>query len=1238
MINGGLLMTCAPRQGRRASRVSALALCLPLLACSGTDEQTANATIEAAAPAPPLRRPGPAGRPQLSPSVDLQAVVERIHFAFRPDTDGAHSGGHATYTSRVDKSGALTVRPYRRTHKEEIAGAALRLETRSIKRGAVELTTRQPRISAAEGGLILDRGGAVEHLRNTAAGVQQSWRFAAPPAGAGDLVIRVSVSGAAYRGHTAKGLHFAAHADGLGLRYGHATWIDAAGRRSALRVHRHAGAMELRVPGALLASSRYPALLDPFISPELGLDNPTNGPANGTQWRPTMAFDGANFLVAWDDVRLGTDGDIYGTRISKAGVVIDPTGIVISDASGYQGRTSVAFDGTNFLVVWEDYRGSDVDVYGARVSKTGVVLEPSGIPIAASASAQYAPHASHDGSNFIVVWPDGRNGANLDIYLARISAAGVVLDKSGIQVSTSTGDAAEPVALYNGANILVVWNDERGSTDKDIYAARVTKAGVLLDSAGVAVCTAPGDQEAPQVALSGTTAMTVWYDRRGADANIYAARITAAGAVLDSNGFAVTTAKGDQTWPSIGHDGAGYLVAWQDRRSGSSHDIYASRVSAAGAVLDTAGVAISTAAGDQTRPFVGFDGAQYMLGWTDGRNGQDDIYTSRVSSAAAVLDPLGLLISKAGNMQLNPTTAFDGSNYLVVWQDNRAGTSLDLWGARLSMSAKVLDPIGIAVTKATGDQADPAVAFDGTNFLVVWRDERSGSGADIYGARISKAGAVLDGAGVAICAASGDQLRPVVTHDGANFLVAWQDGRGSSGSDVYAARVSAAGALLDAAGITVSVAGGDQLHPAVAAGGAAALVVWEDKRSSKTVQIYGARVTSAGGVLDTAGIPITQTGVDQRRPAVAHDGAAYRVVWHGAQGGGVDDALSVRIDGSSGKILDTTPLVLSSVVDPASRLALCPDKSGNILAVWQEFGSDGTFSIHGIRVKGSALLSSSTFKIVGGTWSSEDEEGLALSGTGSNQHMLAYTRFDDAVTQRTPRIRALLLTWKLDGAACSHNDDCATGFCVDGVCCGTSCGDSSNSDCQVCSKAAGAATDGTCGPVGAGAACRAATEACDLPESCDGTSLACPADSFKPSKEVCRKAAHPCDAQETCTGSGPGCPVDLFQADGTPCQGTSGQCSKGTCVPLSDAGPLGDGTTRDQAGSDARAPSSRWPWPWAGPPAATQIHPLVTPPQTRVTQPRMQRPRTPAAAGLTSRLTWIAPIPAPWTERPSRPS
>jgi phosphoribosylformylglycinamidine (FGAM) synthase PurS component len=428
----------------------------------------------------------------------------------------------------------------------------------------------------------------------------------------------------------------------------------------------------------------------------------------------------------------------------------------------------------------------------------------------------------------------------------------------------------------------VAWRDTRNGSDCDIYAARVTPQGTVLDPQGIATSTEARDQQFPAVGFGAANFLVVWEDRRSGVTDIYAARVTPQGSVRDLSGIVVSTAASWQLVPAMAFDGANYLVVWQDGGGSPLHeyDIYAARVTPQGVMIDSASITVSVAEDDQSSPAVAFDGTNFLVAWEDGRSGTSDIYAARVTPQGEVLDPLGIAVSAAVYEQCRPAIAFDGANFLVTWDDERRAPS-DIFAARVTPQGTVLDPAGIAVSTAAQTQESPAIAFDGDNFLVVWEDYRSHSTYNIYAARVTSSGAVLDTGGIAVSTAGGSQMSPAVAFDSTNFLVVWGDGR--SGCDIYGARVTPQGAVLDPSGIAISTAARDQYAPAVAFDGTNSLVVWQDCRSGSAYDIYGAHVTPAGAVLDSG--PVVKQEGDQWSPAIARgDGVQLFLAYEGWTG------------------------------------------------------------------------------------------------------------------------------------------------------------------------------------------------------------------------------------------------------------------------------------------------------------------------------------------------------------------
>lgn len=182
------------------------------------------------------------------------------------------------------------------------------------------------------------------------------------------------------------------------------------------------------------------------------------------QLHPAVAWDGKNtYLVVWQQGRFyhsAQQADILAARVDANGRVLDPTPLVVCEVAGSQERPQVAFSDGVFLVAWHDLRnGRDWDVYGARVSTEGRVLEPGGFLIAGGRDNQASPMLAPADRGFLAVWQ--HYDRHYRLQAARIPASG------GLPAAfplTFRGDA-----LWGGDHAVVrardgwmlSWNDEK---------------------------------------------------------------------------------------------------------------------------------------------------------------------------------------------------------------------------------------------------------------------------------------------------------------------------------------------------------------------------------------------------------------------------------------------------------------------------------------------------------------------------------------------------------------------------------------------------------------------------------------------------------------------------------------------------------------------------------------------------------------------------------------------------------
>lgn len=347
--------------------------------------------------------------------------------------------------------------------------------------------------------------------------------------------------------------------------------------------------------------------------------------------KPGIAFDGTNFLVPY---LQGTD--IYARRVTPGGVVLDSTPIAVSvGLNQFASVPSVAFDGTNYLVVWTATRNGVNELYGARLTPTGTVLDPGGVKITIGGDPKIrVPGIAFNGANYLVAWR-----TNYDhIYAARISPSLANLDAPGGFPIATVGTSYYPSVASDGINYLVVWHDGRNSFGGwSIYGARVTPQGSVLDPNGFVICDEPMNQEHSSVGFDGTNYLVAWYDWRPNDdqgfGSIYGARVSPAGVVLDTPAFRIADRAGGQVHPSVACGGTDCLVIWMAGHPDVGtkfrlSDVWGRRISRSGTIIDQQGIPVATSFGHQFGPIAGYGGGRYLVVWSEstGRELEGAVY------------------------------------------------------------------------------------------------------------------------------------------------------------------------------------------------------------------------------------------------------------------------------------------------------------------------------------------------------------------------------------------------------------------------------------------------------------------------------------------------------------------------------------------------------------------------------------------------------------------------------------
>jgi hypothetical protein len=669
-----------------------------------------------------------------------------------------------------------------------------------------------------------------------------------------------------------------------------------------------------------------------------------------------VAWSGQSYLVAW----IGKGG-VYGSLVSPQGSVLRRL-VVQRTGESRVYSTSVASDGDDFLVVWDELAGNRSREMYVRVSGEGALMDTARSVCHASGSTSYGDVAFGDSCYMVAFCYSDEQDGEFGLAASRIRADGSQADTTPFPIR-ETALSVAPVVGFVGGQFFAAWGE--GQDSQDIRFARVTQSGTVIDTGGVLV---GRDRRVLYFAAAGRsdTCLLAWISWESDTWRVSARRIDGSARPLDSLNLGISSTYMYSEWGTPSgisvSSPADFVVTWchtLDTTLGfNNRDAVYRRVSSGGAVLDSTEVVLSFAASSDLRPDVASDGESFMAVWQEVRKSSPlarYLRAARFSSDGTRLDSGSFPVGDSG--AFGPAVAYGGGCYMVCWTQP-SGCRIE--AARVSPDGTVLDTIPIFVAPSLIPVHDVDVAYGDGVFLVVWNRSYFGC----WGARLLPNGARLDSTPISLDIGVRGSVAPQVASDGRDFLVTQFDMYHSY--EYRAVRVSSAGLLLDTAEIRLGRVSMSQEWPAPVTYGGGVYLVYD------RVDARAWRVSSEGAVLDS----VTNLRLAGSTTATTFADSNFLVSsWHGRQ-----EVAGLRIS-PSGVLLDSIPVVLVALtpglseVNSSTNCAMAADTSHNVGLVFISYERPAYMSY---RVRAS------TFSFAPGGVRSPDHigglAGLAIVG------------------------------------------------------------------------------------------------------------------------------------------------------------------------------------------------------------------------------------------------------------------
>lgn len=931
------------------------------------------------------------------------------------------------------------------------------------------------------------------------------------------------------------------------------------------------------------ATSALNRTAGPAVSIETTVDS-TNVSGYATQripgqyTPPSVATDGTNFFTAWVD-RSGVTPVVMGALVSSAGTILSPEPIrfgSIYDAgpaafgASYQVLVSAGPGG--YLVVWPSRLSlSGISpLRAARVTSDGKQVDAD--PLDLGEDYFSGTGASAD-SFFYTALESSTSGVSVKVTrVAATTVADPGIKKYSQKLTIEAGKYVSQTFLAGDVFFFTLTGTSGYVTD--LYSMKLGASGAL--SPPVSIAPFPATYWPDGIAYTGSKFLLMASGHFGSDP----VRVREVGA--DGVTLGATASLPFDTFRRLYADSNGFVVHTWDGNAYRECPYNLNLTPAA--------------------PCYNFAEVGFVLGATR-------LVIPRLSSSLPTRGPLPSLqffdrttgaprtpnevfMTHTGSSQVSPSVAYDPgtANYLTAWIDDADGDSpvvptgagAGTGGLRIKAAAVrekgdtfETDPAFFISPAGAQSISDPHLILDKDRFVATWSEDRVIAGTLQH--RVVASTITLSGTPATPTVAapvviwSSDSVAPrapKVAADRSGYTFAWTENSGG-GARVLTKRWNAVDAAPDSSFpniVSKEVPNRARDEVVSIFDGKATLVAWTDSNIFST-RIYGVTFADGASIPSSPAYEIDTTFSSKQHLRATTDSATSTLlVW--------DDANTLNLRDIRGKLLSigdfktkdvfSSFAIAASIADDEVTPGVAYSNDGESYAVvWSRRTTTGDWDLANtwVATDGRVLdpapgrtVSATTADAVAaanGTpearTAGEDEATPSLAIGNASTTGVTYVRFDSRPGYRSVRARfRTLYSGRKSGETCAASEECASRYCVDGICCKTAC----NDGCGQCAGDNGG-VKGVCSPRNAERTCGTADR-----YKCNGASVSCPTECENAS--VCAPSFSCIDHQ--CSTFSTVCVDDLTtmtQAGPETCGAyrcSNGACNS-TCNSIDDCSP-----------------------------------------------------------------------------------